>query len=77
LFYFLDKEPVKNICLRVPAGRIIALRTDKAEEIGSEIPLLTQYALKVSSDKNIVAQFGRLDTTQNNMAYYGCMGYNK
>jgi hypothetical protein len=42
---------------------------------GHEIPLLTQYALRVVSDTKIVAQFGRLDTTQSNMAYYGAMGY--
>jgi hypothetical protein len=37
--------------------------------------VLTQYSLRVRSDKNIVVQFGRLDTTQNNMAYYGVAGY--
>lgn len=76
--YFSDRPPVKAIKIKVPAERIIALRTDKPEDMGgAEIPLLTQYALRVSADRNIVAQFGRLDTTQVNMAYYGCMGYNE
>ena len=74
--YFSDRAPIKNIKVIVPAERVIALRLDKPAEIGgAEIPVLTQYALRVSSDRNIVAQFGRLDTTQVNMAYYGCMGY--
>jgi hypothetical protein len=49
---------------------------DNPADIGGlEIPVLTQYSLRVRSDKNIVVQFGRLDTTQNNMAYYGVAGY--
>jgi len=76
--YFSDKAPIKGIRLEVPAERIISLRLDKPEDIGgASIPALTQYALRVSSDQNIVAQFGRLDTTQVNMAYYGCMGHNE
>jgi hypothetical protein len=75
--YYSDRAPVRNILRTLPAERIIVLRTDKSDEIGADIPLLTQYALRITSDTNIVAQFGRLDTTQNNMAYYGCMGYNE
>jgi hypothetical protein len=74
--YFSDRLPIKNIGVNVPAERVIALRLDHPEDMGGhEIPLLTQYALRVVSDTKIVAQFGRLDTTQSNMAYYGAMGY--
>ena len=74
--YFSDRPPIKNIGVNVPAERVIALRLDHPEDMGGhEIPLLTQYALRVVSDTKIVVQFGRLDTTQNNMAYYGAMGY--
>lgn len=74
--YFSDRLPIKNIGVIVPAERVIALRLDHPEDMGGhEIPLLTQYALRVVSDTKIVAQFGRLDTTQSNMAYYGAMGY--
>ena len=74
--YFSDRLPIKNIGVNVPAERVIALRLDHPEDMGGhEIPPLTQYALRVVSDTKIVAQFGRLDTTQSNMAYYGAMGY--
>ena len=74
--YFSDRSPVKNIAIPVGAERIKTLRLDHPEDIGGlEIPPLTQYAIRVRSNKNIVAQFGRLDTTQTNMAYYGCIGY--
>ncbi|OHB57803.1 MAG: hypothetical protein A2Y12_17250 [Planctomycetes bacterium GWF2_42_9] len=74
--YYSDKEADKDIKINVGAERIIALRLDKPSDIGGiKIPPLTQYAIRVRADRPIVAQFGRLDTTQDNMAYYGCMGY--
>lgn len=76
--YFSDRSPAKGIPLKVEAERIAALRLDHPEDIGGlAIPPLTQYALRIRSNINIVAQFGRLDTTQNNMAYYVGIGYNE
>lgn len=75
-FYFEDKPPVKNIGIKVRAERILCIRLDHPEEIGGVVILpLYQYSIRVRSDVNIIAQFGRLDTTQPNMAYYGSMGY--
>lgn len=69
--YFVDHEPVKDIAATVMGERVKTLRLDHQEDVGGlTIPVLTQYSLRVRSDKNIVVQFGRLDTTQNNMAYY-------
>ncbi len=74
--YYSDKAPDKNIAILVGAERVVALRLDHPADIGGiTIPPLTQYALRVRAERPIVAQFGRLDTTQTNMAYYGCMGY--
>ena len=75
-FYFEDREPVKDIRMTVPPERICCLRLDHPREIGGlEIHPLTQYSIRVRSDVNIVAQFGRLDTTQTNMAYYNSAGF--
>lgn len=74
--YFEDKDPVKDIAIQVGAERVHAIRLDHPKEIGGAIiPPLTQYSIRVRSDVEIVAQFGRLDTTQTNMAYYCCAGY--
>lgn len=74
--YFSDRAPIKNIRVTVPAERVAALRMDHPEDLGGhEIPVLTQYALRIRADEKIVAQFGRLDTTQNAMAYYVGVGY--
>jgi hypothetical protein len=75
-FYFEDKPPVQDISVEVPAERIKCLRLDNPRHIGGlEIPPLVQYSIRVRSDVNIVAQFGRLDTTQTNMAYYNSAGF--
>jgi hypothetical protein len=75
-FYFEDKPPVKDIPVTVQAERIRTLRLDKPQDIGGvAIPPLVQYSIRVRSNVNIVAQFGRLDTTQNNMAYYSPAGF--
>lgn len=75
-FYFEDKPPMKDIPVTVPAERIRSLRLDHPREIGGlEIVPLTQYSIRLRSNVNVVAQFGRLDTTQNNMAYYNSVGF--
>jgi hypothetical protein len=75
-FYFEDRAPVKDIPVTVPPERIRCLRLDHSRELGGlEIPPLTQYSIRVRSSVNVVAQFGRLDTTQTNMAYYNSAGF--
>ena len=74
--YFSDKEAVKGIVVNVPAERVISLRLDDPDDLnGVQIPLLTQYALRITSELPIVCQFGRLDTTQNAMSYYVGVGF--
>ena len=76
--YFEDKAPLKDIPVKVTAERVKTLRLDNLGDMGGfQIPVLTQYSLRVRSDKNIVIQFGRLDTTQNNMAYYTGASYHE
>ncbi|OGV64944.1 MAG: hypothetical protein A3K19_10520 [Lentisphaerae bacterium RIFOXYB12_FULL_65_16] len=75
-FYFEDKAPVKGIAVTVGAERVRTLRLDHPQDLaGLSIPPLTQYSIRVRSNVKIVAQFGRLDTTQNNLAYYVGIGY--
>lgn len=74
--YYEDVDPVIGIETIVKGQRVRCIRMDHPEELGGHvIPILTQYALRIRSDRKIIAQFGRLDVTQNNMAYYGCMPY--
>ena len=74
-FYFEDRAPVKDIPVIVGGERVICLRLDNPACIGGlRLAPLTQYSIRVRSSVPIVAQFGRLDTTQANMAYYCAPG---
>jgi len=74
--YFDNRAPIKDIPVSVEAERVRTLRLDHPSDLaGHAIPPLTQYALRVRSDVPVVVQFGRLDTTQPNMAYYVGVGY--
>ena len=74
--YFSDRAPLRGIRVTAPAERIVTLRLDHPADLGGvQIPPLTQYALRIAADIPIVCQFGRLDTTQNAMAYYVGVGF--
>lgn len=71
--YFTDREPEVLDAGTVPARRVHCIRTNEPVD-GFQIPF-GQYALKVEASTEIVAQIGRMDVTQPNLAYYTTMGY--
>ena len=73
--YFSDSEPEEGIKLRAPARRVTCFRMDKP--VGDrqfQVPF-GQYALRLRSNVPIVAQMGRADVRQVNLAYYTTMGW--
>jgi len=75
ILYFVDKEPIENIHVTVKSKRVRCLRTNNQDDMcGVIVPLETQYAIKLFSDTPIIAQYGRLDNRQTNMAFYTTMG---
>lgn len=73
--YFVDREPESRIVLTVGARRVRCFRIDKG--IGEQqykIPF-GQYALRLRSNVPVIAQLGRADVRQPNLAYYTTMGY--
>lgn len=74
--YYEDKEPLKEIEMKVGAERVKCYQTHNPEHFGDHtMPLSTQYAMKVESDVPVIVQYGRLDPRQTNLAYYTTMGY--
>ena len=74
--FFTDKDPYTDIKWQVGAKRVKCFRMNNLEHMcGFEVPFETQYAMKVSSNTPIVLQYGRLDNTQSNMAFYTTLGY--
>jgi len=76
--YFSDKDPIENVSQSVAARRVKCIRMDHPDELGGvRLPYRTQYALRVESDVEVVATFGRLDTASEKMAFYSAAWYNR
>lgn len=76
--FFTDKEAYEDIKWTVGSGKVRCFRTNNKEDMcGYEVPFETQYAMKLTSNCNIVVQYGRLDNTQSNLAFYTTMGYSE
>ena len=74
--FFTDKDAYEDIKWTVGAGRVRCFRTNNLDDMcGYKVPFGTQYAMKVSSSTPIVVQYGRLDNTQSNLAFYTTLGY--
>lgn len=74
--YFTEKECYNNIKWTVGANRVRCFRMNNKDDMcGFEVPYETQYAMKITSNVNIVLQYGRLDNRQTNLAYYTTLGY--
>lgn len=73
--FFSDREPEIGIKLLAPARRVTCFRMDKP--VGDrqyQVPF-GQYAMRLRSNVPIVAQLGRADVRQPNLAYYTTMGF--
>jgi hypothetical protein len=73
--FFSDREPEAAIKLLAPARRVTCFRMDKP--VGDrqfQVPF-GQYALRLRSTVPVIAQMGRADVRQVNLAYYTTMGY--
>lgn len=74
--YFPDEAPLEITLDPIPAQRVRCYRTNLP--LGAEkacIPHGKQYSLVLKCDGPVVAQIGRMDITQPNLAYYTTMGY--
>jgi len=73
--YFSDRDPWRVELARIPARRVVCHRTD--EPLGEEKRQIPpgQYALVLECDHPVVAQIGRMDIRQSNLAYYTVMGF--
>ena len=76
--YFADRESVDTITWQVGKDRVRCFRMNNTDDMcGFVVPLETQYAMKLTSDTEIVVQYGRLDNRQTNLAYYTTMAYSE
>jgi hypothetical protein len=73
--YFSDREPEAGLKVSVAGRRVQCFRLDKPlGDRGFRIPF-GQYALRLRSSVPVIAQIGRADVRQPNLAYYTILGY--
>lgn len=73
--YFEDREPEVGLMVCVPARRVRCFRID--QPLGDrkfQVPF-GQYALRLRSSVPVIAQLGRADVRQPNLAYYTTIGF--
>lgn len=74
--YFEDMEPMTGFKAVCPGERTNHIRLDQIENVeGKRIPRGVPYAILITSDRPIVAQYSRLDTTQAEMGLATTMAY--
>jgi len=74
--YFEGGQPVEDFTCQVNRQSVRCLRTNLPQDFGGlVVPAETQYAISLHSDSPIVAQYGRLDNRQVNLAFYTTAGY--
>ena len=74
--YFEDRPPFKGIKFTAPAERISTFYTDNTELFGKAgLDIMTQYSMYITSDVDVVVQYGRMDINQDNLAYMVTLGY--
>lgn len=76
--YFTDRDCYEGIVWKVEPQHVKCFRMNNPEDMcGFEVPLETQYAMKLTSSEKIVVQYGRLDNRQTNLAYYTEIPYSE
>lgn len=74
--YFEDREPMTGFEAICPGERTNHIRLDQIKDReGNRIPHGVAYAILVTSDKPIIVQYSRLDTTQAEMGLATTMAY--
>lgn len=73
--YFPDQEPWKVPLAAVAPRRVACYRTDEPLGLDKVNIPPGQYALVVECEYPVIAQIGRMDIRQPNLAYYTVMGF--
>lgn len=73
--WYTDRNP-DSFSFVVAPQRVRCLRSNERDDYGGiEIPVEVQYAIGLESNVPVIAQYGRLDVRQANMAFYTTPGY--
>lgn len=73
--YFTENDPWEISLPSIPPRRVRCYRLD--EPLGQDSRMIPhgQYAIVLTCNSSVVAQIGRMDTRQPNLAYYTILGF--
>ena len=76
VFYFEDRSTLKGFKASCKAERTNHIRLDKIKDNeGEKLPIGVPYAVKVESNRPIIVQHSRLDTSQKELALMSTIAY--
>lgn len=74
--YFEDAEPMEGFVVECKARRTNHIRMDKLQNrSGEPVPKGVAYAILVESSVDIICQYSRVDTAQENMSFMTTIAY--
>lgn len=75
-FYFENRDPIRDVQVKVSPERTHHLRLDQPEQLdGVSIPRGVPYALRVESSVPITVQHSRMDTSQEALTLMTTIAY--
>lgn len=75
-FFFEDRPGIMDVPVTVTGQRTLHVRLDRPEQLnGTELPRDVPFATRIRSDRPIVVQHSRLDTSQLNLALMTTIAY--
>jgi hypothetical protein len=76
--FFMDKEPRRGLKYVAKANRISTFRSDDKSVFGDLVLREgLQYSLRISSNTDVVVQYGCMDVNQANLAYIATLGFSE
>lgn len=73
--FYEDEHPLEDIIVTVAGRRTKHIRTSELEKDGKRIRIGVPYAMEVQSDRPIIVQYSRMDTTQSANALMSVIAY--
>ncbi|MCR6111888.1 hypothetical protein HXA35_16190 [Bacillus sp. A301a_S52] len=74
--YFEDREPLDKVSETIPGRRTKHIRTNSLHNSENRrIPVGVPYALEITSDRPVIIQYSRLDSSQKALALMTTIGY--
>ena len=74
-FYFKDREPIRDIKMRLGAEKVMDIHINNTQELPVKIEILKPYSLKIESSAGIIVQHSRLISICDKFSLFTTIAY--